>query len=378
MATGNAAGMRVLLMSTGNGIGGEESFTTNLAESLMQRGCDVRVAAMGPPHIEELKRRGIAVVSLPIAGRGPMGLLAGARALAKYAAAEGIGVLHAQCAGPAIMSILARRLGMFAKPRPAIMWHDHGLQQGSYKWLAKVFNHLDMSIANSDFELDKLTANGLKPGKIVRIHNGIDMSKLDVSSQERASRRAKIRKEFGLDDATPVAGFIGRLSPEKAPDDFVKSFALARTLMPDMRYVLVGDGPMRPQLEQLRKEMDAEDRIIMTGFRKDVPDILCAIDVLALVSHMETFSLTTLEAMAMHLPCVVTRTGGSPEQVTDGENGRVVPDASPDAIAKALADVLSNADRRTAMGEAGFKRVKTYLNRDRMVSEIENIYRSLL
>jgi glycosyltransferase involved in cell wall biosynthesis len=364
---------RILLMSTGAGIGGEESFTANLGESLHQRGWDVRVAAVSPVHQEELRRRGLRVETLPIGGRSPRLLLAGARALARYARDERIDVLHAQCAGPAIMSILARELRFFSRPRPAILWHDHGITH--YGILSKIFNRLDISIANSDFERNKLMANGLRSDRVVRIHNGIDMAKLTRTAEDRAARRSRIRAEFGLAETTPLAGFVGRLSPEKAPDDFVASFRRASELLPDIRYLVVGDGPMRPAVEEIVRGLSADGRIILAGFRRDVPDLLCAIDVLALVSHMETFSLTTLEAMASRVPCVVTRVGGSPEQVVDGENGRVVPDRSPDQIAEALVDILKDPKRREAYGAAGYERVHGYLNRDRMVDEIEAVYR---
>ena len=92
--------LRVLLLSTGAGIGGEESFSTNLAEALRLRGWDVRVAATGRPHIEELKRRGLRVEELPIGGRRPLAMYRGARALAGYVARERIHILHAHSAGP--------------------------------------------------------------------------------------------------------------------------------------------------------------------------------------------------------------------------------------------------------------------------------------
>lgn len=363
----------VLLLSTGGGIGGEESFTTNLAEALVRRGWDVRVAALGPAHVEELMRRGLRVERLPIGGRGPLGLFRGAKALSRYANGEGVRILHSQSAGPALMCILARTLGMFRAPCPALLGHNHGIRR--YWALSKIFNLLDLSIACSDFERTKLLSFGLWEEKVVRVHNGVDVDKLDVSDAERARRRGKIRAEFGLDDTVPVAGFVGRLSPEKAPDDFVASFDVARQRVPDVRYLVVGDGPMRPRLEAMRRELRAEDRIILTGFRRDVPDLLCAIDVLALVSHVETFSLTTLEAMALGLPCVVTDVGGNPEQVTEGQNGSVVPDARPDEIARALAELLNDPARRRSYGEAAHERVRSYLNRDRMVEEIEAIYR---
>jgi glycosyltransferase involved in cell wall biosynthesis len=368
---GRRAGRRVLLMSTGAGIGGEESFTTSLAEALCERNWDVRVAACGTPHIEELKRRGLRVESLPVASKKITGMCRGAIALARYTREESIDIVHAQSAGPAVVSILARCLQPFHKRLPAILWHDHGIVK--YRMMSRIFNWLDMSIANSEFEREKLIANGLHPNKVVRIHNGVDAKRL-LKASEVSQRRAKIRYDLGFEEDTPVVGFVGRLSPEKAPDDFIESFRYARKLMPQIRYLIVGDGVMRAHLEKLIRDLDASREIIMTGFRRDVPDLMCAMDVLALVSHMETFSLTTLEAMTMRLPCVVTSVGGNPEQVTDGENGHVVPDRTPSAIAEAVVDVLSDPAKKQTFGDAGFERVRSYFNRERMVAQIEDVY----
>lgn len=367
---------RILLVSTGGGIGGEESFTANLSESLHQRGWDVRVAAVSDVHIQELVRRGVRTERLQIEGRTPWGLLRGARALARYAAEHDVAIVHAQSAGPAVMGIVAKWFGWFSRPRPQLIWHDHGINH--YGLLAKLFNHLDISIANSNFERDKLIAHGLKPAKVVPIHNAIDLKRFTFTAEKRAECRRAVRREFGFDEHAPVVGFIGRLSQEKAPDDFVASFQHAHRMLPDIRYLIVGDGMMRPQLERMIRELHEEDRIVLAGFRRDIPELLCGIDALALVSHMETFGLTTLDAMAMRLPCVVTAVGGNPEQVTDGENGRVVPDRSPEQIAEALVDILSDPTKKEAFGQAGYQRAHAYFDIDRMVNEVEGVYFELL
>ncbi|MCX5685567.1 MAG: glycosyltransferase, partial [Planctomycetota bacterium] len=98
----------ILLVTTGGGIGGEESFTTGLAESLLRRGWDVRVAAVGAPHIAELRRRNIPVVDLPTSSRNPLGLLRGAKALARFASDNAIRLIHSQSVGPALMTLLAK------------------------------------------------------------------------------------------------------------------------------------------------------------------------------------------------------------------------------------------------------------------------------
>jgi len=368
--------IRILLISTGSGIGGEESFTSNLAESLHRRRWDVRVAAKSPVHQDELKRRGLPVVPLAASGRNPWKLLQGAFTLARYAAREKIHILHAQSAAPAAMCVLARRLGLFKRPRPVLIWQDHGIIY--YRLVAAVANHLDMSIPVSDYEKNMLIQAGLKPHRVTRVHNGIDLARFARPADERARQRLRIRGELGLDNDVPLAGYIGRLSPEKAPEDFVRSYPYVREQLPDARFLIVGDGVMRPQIEQMIREFNAPEHIIMTGFRRDIPDLLSALDTLVQVSHADTFSLTTLEAMAMCVPCVVTGVGGFPEQITDGQNGRVLPDRHPQTVARAILDILSDPAKRQSYGQAGYQRVATYLNLDRMVNEIEQVYRDLL
>jgi glycosyltransferase involved in cell wall biosynthesis len=368
--------IRILLISTGSGIGGEESFTSNLAESLLRRRWDVRVAAKSPVHQDELQRRGLPVVPIAASGRNPWKILQGAFTLARYAAQENIHILHAQSAAPAAMCVLARRLGLFKRPRPVLIWQDHGITY--YRLVAAVANHLDMTIPVSDYEKNKLIQAGLKPHRVTRIHNGIDLARFARPADERARQRLRIRNQLGLDNDVPIAGYIGRLSPEKAPEDFVRAYPFVREQLPDARFLVVGDGVMRPLIERLIREFGAEKHIIMTGFRRDIPDLLSTLDTLVQVSHADTFSLTTLEAMAMCVPCIVTDVGGFPEQVTDGQNGRVLPDRQPQSIARAIVDILSDPAKRQAYGEAGYQRVCDYLNLERMVDDIEKMYRNLL
>ena len=367
---------RVLLISTGGGVGGEESFTTLLGESLHLRGWDVRAVAKSPVHREELQRRGLRVEPLSIAGKTPWKVLQGCRVLGGYVRSEKVDVVHIQSAGPLAMCVLARRAGLLGRPRPVLLWQDHGIDH--YRIVARLANHLDMTIAVADHERARLIAHGLRPERAARVHNGVDLHRFQLTPEDRTRCRRQVRHEFGLGEDAPVVGVVGRLSPEKAPDDFVRSFPHVRHQLPGVRYLIVGDGPMRPQLEDMIRDMKAEGQIVITGFRRDVQNVLCSMDVLAQVSHVDTFPLAPLEAMAMQVPCVVTAVGGNVEQVTDGVNGRIVPQRDPGALASALVDLLSDPAKRRKFGEAGHHLVHTYLNRDRMIAEIEAIYRSLL
>ena len=110
---------------------------------------------------------------------------------------------------------MGRKLGLFGKGGPALLWHDHGIVR--YWWLAKLFNGLDLSIANSDFERNKLMANGLRPEKVVRIHNGIDIARLDVSAEEVRPAAAEGVPSSGCPMASPWRGSSAACCPRRPP-----------------------------------------------------------------------------------------------------------------------------------------------------------------
>jgi len=367
--------MRILLLSTGGHIGGEETFTRNLGKALIERGHDVTTAAGGSVQIEDLNAASIPIAEIDITKRRALGLLKGAISLQRYVEHTKPEIIHCQAAGPAIMGGIIRKLG-WGKGEKWI-YHDHGINKWTYKWLPLFLNSLDLTITNSDFELIRLKANGVKDEKIVRIHNGIVPADYSFSDEKKTNLRKKYRTEFGIPEEDFVLGYIGRLSPEKGCDLLIPACKLvSENSNPGLRLLVVGDGILRSRLQEESLSSGLDKKVIFTGFRTDIPGILTCMDALVLPSYIETFSLTTLQAMGSGIPVIASDTGGNPEQVINNFNGLLFETGKIDSLARKIRLMIDRKDR-DIMGHKGYLLVENYLNASRMVDEIEYNYKKV-
>jgi glycosyltransferase involved in cell wall biosynthesis len=213
------------------------------------------------------------------------------------------------------------------------------------------------------------------PGRALVIHNGIDLGDFDVPALTTAARER--RASVGLDGG-PIVGFIGRLTPWKDPLTFLRVVAAVRRARPDVRALVVGDGPLRVEVERAAEALGVASCCRFLGERSDVPALLAAMDVVLLTSVSEGFPFVVLEAMAMERPVVATAVNGVPEIVEPGVTGRLVPRGDVEALARATLDVLDAPDAARRMGQAGRRRVVDHFTAQRMVAETQALYLRLL
>ncbi len=161
---------------------------------------------------------------------------------------------------------------------------------------------------------------GCPAHKVRVVPNGVDVQRFHPRWPSQS-----LREELGLAPAAPVAGIVAALRPEKNHELFLRSAALVHRELPEARFLVVGDGPGRKQLESLAGELSVSDVVHFLGTRGDIPEILSLIDVLVLTSHMEANPISILEAMAAEKPVVATRVGSIEQTVTDGKTGYLVP-----------------------------------------------------
>lgn len=364
--------MKILLLSTGGHIGGEETFTRNLAKELIARGHEVLVAAGGQVQKKDLREKGIPVADIDITQRSVLGLLKAAFRLKRYIDEIKPDVVHCQAAGPAIMGGII--LKTCRKRKEKWIYHDHGINKLTYKWLPFFLNTLYLTITNSDFELTRLKAHGVRSDRIMRIHNGIEPGDFTFPDEKRSTMRRKYFEEFGISEGDFVVGYIGRLSPEKGCDMLLPALQNSLKSKKEIKLLIVGDGIMREKLRQETIKYNMEERVVFAGFRSDIPGMLSCIDVLVLPSYMETFSLTTLQAMGAGVPVIASDTGGNPEQVINNFNGFLFETGNSDAFAGRIVEMIHKSDRNN-MGNNGKMLVEKYLNASRMVDEIGYYYK---
>jgi len=198
--------------------------------------------------------------------------------------------------------------------------------------------------------------------------------------EPKAKQGFDLRREYGLPPEAPLVGTIGRLALQKGHVHLIRAMAQINRKWPEARLVIVGhdDQGVRPRLEAEINRLNLDGRVILTGFRGEVPDIMAAFDIFCLPSLWEGFGLVLLEAMAEGRPIVASRVGSIPEVVVDGETGLLVEPGDEAGLAEAIGALLADPGRAKAMGLAGRQRQENRFSREAMVRSTEAVYDRLL
>jgi len=209
---------------------------------------------------------------------------------------------------------------------------------------------------------------GLDPARITVIPNGIEPADLDRADPGR------VRQKFGISSEAPLLGTIGRLHPQKGVDLLLRALQELKGQFPALKTLIVGEGPALPALRALASDLGLVQDVIFTGLRRDVPDILAALDLLVLASRWEGMPNVVLEAFAAGKAVVATRVGAVEEIVQDGETGILVPAEDPHALAQAIGRLLADPPGRARLAAAGRARVEKEFSLEKMVRLTQELY----
>jgi glycosyltransferase involved in cell wall biosynthesis len=227
---------------------------------------------------------------------------------------------------------------------PPSIGHVHGFTSAAWHRRQR---HL---IACSAAVKKDLIAKGISAERITVMHYPVDPADMKATQSPAA-----IRAEFGAERDTPVIGTFAHLSLKKGYRELVQAAQLVLRRMPTAQFWCFGDGPLRPELEATTRELGIADRFKLIGFRRDVPDLMRAIDVMCLPSHREPFGLVYVEAGLAEKPVIACDAGGAPEIIFPGDTGFLIP-PPPDntlALADAIFTLLDNRTQAAAMGRRG-------------------------
>lgn len=238
------------------------------------------------------------------------------------------------------------------------------------RWLMKNTDTVVVSAGSvRDFYVDQI---GADPSKIEVIYNAVDWAQL----QTTASREA-VRAEINVPANAPVAGIIARLTEQKAHTHLFQAMASTPGL-DQMHLVVVGDGHLRADLERLAVSLGIGDRVRFLGARRDLGNLLSAVDIFVMPSLWEGLPLSMVLAMGAGLPVVATRVAGIPEVVHHGETGLLVPPADVPALGSALATLVASAETRARIGAAAREFVRPRFGVDGYVASVTALYDRLL
>ncbi len=198
-----------------------------------------------------------------------------------------------------------------------------------------------------------------------------------------AGEPGRFRQKLGLPPDVLLAGILARLAPIKNHQLLLRAIAYWQTLAGDapardVRFLIIGDGELRGELEGLAAELGVQDRVLFTGWQGDVPDIYADLDLNLLVSKNEGTPVTLIEGLACGVPVLATDAGGVRDFI-DEDCGVIVPvDASPEDLGRRLHDLLADPARLERMGRNGPERMKALFGVERLVGDVENLYKRLL
>ncbi len=390
---------RILIVSHAAEIGGAERVLFGLVDKLdrerfaialavpAESSLTKEMAARGVPLHTGIPRPRLLGIRRENLGRDrlsllfyPWDMLRTVHDLSRLIRREDFDLVYTNSAKAHIYGTLAGR----AARRP-VAWRMHDIvDTDAYSrlniWLfRRAADMADRILAVSDAARDALAGWGVPAGKLATIHNG-----LDLASMHATRGRDEMRRELGIPREAPVAGMVGRIVPWKGPQVFIEAARRVLENVPDAYFLMVGgavfgEAAFVDELKARVAGWGLADRIIFTGLRQDIPDLVSGMDVLVHASILpEPFGMVLLEAMACRVPVVATEGGGVSEIVVADSTGLLVPPGDPEAMAQAITGILGDPDTARGMGEAGFERVRDHFDAGAVARAIEEEWTKLL
>lgn len=369
--------MKVLHLRSGGGLYGAEMVILALARGLSEAGHAAAVMNLQPP------------------GRGSAGLLDAARAL-------GLESRELACASKLDFAAV-RGLNEYLRSHDVDLIHSHDYKSDFYAFLCgratgvsfvatchnwasdkprmrvyKAVNKLVMRRFSkvavvSEALRTELLLSGLDGAKVVMIPNGVALPETIG-----ADRSAEIRATLGIGADEGVVISVGRLSREKGHLHLIAAASQAAAARPRSRFLIVGDGPLRAELEEAARARGLDGRILFLGERRDVGTLLAASDLFVLPSLKEGLPLALLEAMACRKPVIAAPVGEIPAVVAHGVSGLLIEPADTGALARAINRLLGNAKEAARLADEAYERVRKDYSAEAMIARYLDLYREVL
>jgi len=332
---------------------------------------------------------GVTPVLLPSLRRNPglhdLSALAG---LVRTLRAERPRIVHSHAAKAGTLGRLAALIAFPSARRPILVhtFHGHSLSGYFSRVHNATFLHIERFLARRTDSLIAVSAEvrnelvelGVAArDKFVVVPLGFDLSPFLVPDRARGDRRQALRAELGIPEAARVVTLVARLVPIKRVDRFLRVANFLRDV-PEVTFMIVGDGELRAQLLASPESQALGKRARWVGFRRDMPDVYFASDVVVQSSDNEGTPVALIEAQAAGVPVVSTAVGGVTSAVIDGETGRIEAVGDDQAMANAIRSYLDDPRRLREHGARGRRHVEATFTLTELVAGLDRLYRRLL
>ncbi|MEP6691159.1 MAG: glycosyltransferase [Gemmatimonadaceae bacterium] len=354
--------LTVLHVDTERGWRGGEQHILWLAEALRRLGHTSLIAARpDEPLARRARERGFSI--LPVRPRTELAPIA-ARHIHRAIDRDAIDVVHAHTAHAVALGGLAVRR---TAARLVVTRHiDFTLQTNPFsRWK---YGRASAIIAVSEGVARSLSASGIGASRVTVIPGGVDLHHVQSPASDETLRI------LGVPLDAPLVVLVAALVPQKDPVTFVRAMALARQRVPGAHALIVGEGPLRRDVEAVASSLGASDAIHFAGYRDDADTLLARATVVALSSRNEGLPVVLMNALALGKPIAATAAGGIPEMITRGQCGIVVPVGDAAALGDAIARLLEDSALRARFGAAARAHAAEY-SIDRVAELTVAVYR---
>jgi glycosyltransferase involved in cell wall biosynthesis len=347
------------------GLGGQEIRILSEVRWLLDHGWDALIACRPESRLlAEARAAGAPVAAVAMRGTLDVAALLRLRALMR---SRGVALVHTHSSVDSwLATVAARSLG-----RPVVRGRHVTIPIRRRR--ALVYRLAHHVITTGEAVAAQVRAAGVPAERISAISAGVDTGRFHGGVSGKS-----VREELGLADV-PVVGLVANVRGSKGHAVFLEAAREVLGSRPHARFLIVGDGVGFDDVRRRVREMGLEASVIMTGFRRDIPEVMAALDVLVLPSiRSEATSQVVPQALAVGTPVVAAATGGLPEIVRDGETGRLIAPGDASALARAVLSLLDDPERAREMALAGQALVRARYSADASMTATTNVYRILL
>ncbi len=373
------APMRVLYLIDSLGPGGAETllaaYLRHLAANRVEPVVAVCQERLGNPLAEPIRSLGIPIIDLGIDRLRQRGAY---RKVARLIDEVEPHIVHTQLEFSNVLgTIAAHRRGIPAVSTLHTLDRPEAGSRDARRfrlmaWVLRRFADRVIAVSESA-RVHHMAVAGLNPGRVITLHNGIDLG--DFTAAPGTGSIA--RRELRIPPDAPLLLTVAVLREPKGLQHMITALPAVIDEVPDTRYLIVGDGDHRPHLETLARDLGVADRVVFAGVRTDIGRLLAAADVFVLPSLTEALPTVLVEAMAASLPVVASTVGGTPEMVVDDHSGYLVPPGDPDALTAPVARLLANPMQAAVMGRVGRRIAEARFDLRRQAAELVEEYRFL-
>lgn len=367
-------------------ITGAETYLFSLLQGLDRKRYEPLLVCITNPSqpeqqwLTELKRRQLPFVIVPIKHRASIRDLIEVRKLIHQFKAD---IVHSLDHRADIIAMAGARLTGKAAVASFFGWTnwDESCRKGKlYAWLDRKFlRRVDAMIVDSSHIATHMEWPRGEGAPVAVIPNGVDTCRFDPDKVTET-----LKEKFFGNEHVVVLGMVGRVHPNKGQLDFVQAAARLAAKQPELRFLIIGDAPVGfedyyQKVSDRITTLGLQDRVLITNVPSaQIPVVMNSIDILLAPSYLESFSYTLLEAMAMEKPVIASNAGGTPEMISAGENGLLVPPGDPQALAQAASTLLADASLRLRIGKRARQIVMKDWSIDIMADRTMQVYEEVL